>query len=89
MASTTGIDLHASNRFKDKRRRVFIELQSPQSVQRQIQAFGRISRRDEAIPPRIEFLSTGLPNEIRLAALRNSRLRRMSATVTSNRDSVI
>ena len=88
VASTTGIDLHASNRFKDQRRRVFIELQSPQSVQRQIQAFGRISRKDEAVSPRIEFLSTGLPNEIRLAALRNSRLRRMSATVTSNRDSV-
>ena len=88
VASTTGIDLHASNRFKDQRRRVFIELQSPQSVQRQIQAFGRISRKDEAVPPRIEFLSTGLPNEVRLAALRNSRLRRMSATITSNRDSV-
>ena len=88
VASTTGIDLHASNRFKDQRRRVFIELQSPQSVQRQIQAFGRISRKNEAIPPRIEFLSAELPNEVRLAALRNSRLRRMSATVTSNRDSV-
>lgn len=87
VSSATGVDLHASNRFKDQRRRVFIEAQAPQSVQRQIQSYGRTSRRDQASFPRIELLSAGLPSEIRLAAMRNRRLRRLSANVTSNRDS--
>lgn len=87
VSSATGVDLHASKRFKDQRRRVFVEAQAPQSVQRQIQSYGRTSRRDQVSFPRVELLSAGLPNEIRLAAMRNRRLRRMSANVTSNRDS--
>ncbi|MTH95983.1 strawberry notch-like NTP hydrolase domain-containing protein [Roseibium sp. RKSG952] len=87
VSSATGVDLHASRRFKDQRRRVFIEAQAPQSVQRQIQSYGRTSRRDQVSFPRVELLSAGLPNEIRLAVMRNRRLRRMSANVTSSRDS--
>lgn len=86
-SGSTGIDLHASKRFKDQRRRVMIELQGPAYVLKQIQAYGRISRYDEVVPSRIEVLTSGLPVEIRLAAMRNQKLRRLSANVTSNRDS--
>lgn len=87
-AGSTGIDLHASRRFKDQRRRVMIELQGPAYVLKQIQAYGRVSRYDEVVPSRVEVLSSGLPVEVRLAAMRNQKLRRLSANVTSNRDSI-
>jgi len=87
VSGSTGIDLHASARFKDQRRRVMIEMQGPSNVLKQIQAFGRISRYDEVVPSRIEVPSSGLPSEARLAAMRNQKLRRLSANVTSNRDS--
>jgi len=87
-AGSTGVDLHASARFKDQRPRVMIELQSPSDVVKQIQAFGRITRYDETVPARIELPSTGLPVEVRLSAMRNQKLRRLSANVTSNRDNI-
>jgi len=87
-AGSTGVDMHAGRRFKDKRRRVMIELQGPSHVLRQIQAYFRVGRRDQESNPRIELLSTGLPAEARLAAMRNQKLRRLSANVSSNRDNV-
>lgn len=86
-SGSTGIDLHASARFKDQRPRVMIELQGQSHIQKQIQAYGRISRYDDVVPARIELPSSGLPSEARLAAMRNQKLRRLSANVTSNRDS--
>lgn len=87
VSGSTGIDLHAGARFKDQRRRVMIPLQGPAHVLKEIQAYGRVSRYDEVIPARIELPSSGLPSEARLAAMKNQKLRRLSANVTSNRDS--
>ncbi|MBY3433222.1 hypothetical protein HFN89_03385 [Rhizobium laguerreae] len=82
----TGMDLHAGRRFKDRRRRVLFEVQGPANVLKQIQAYGRYSRRDQESAPKIAFVGTGLPFESRLAAMRNQKLRRLSANVQSNRD---
>lgn len=82
----TGMDLHAGRRFKDRRRRVLFEVQGPANVLKQIQAYGRYSRRDQESAPKIAFVGTGLPFEARLAAMRNQKLRRLSANVQSNRD---
>lgn len=86
VAGSTGVDMHAGRRFKDKRRRVLVELQGPSHVLRQIQAYFRVCRRDQETAPRIEMLSSGLPAEARLGAMRNHKLRRLSANVSSNRD---
>ena len=82
----TGMGLHAGRRFKDRRRRVLFEVQGPANVLKQIQAYGRYSRRDQESAPKIAFVGTGLPFESRLAAMRNQKLRRLSANVQSNRD---
>jgi hypothetical protein len=87
-SGATGMDLHAGRRFKDQRRRVLFEVQAPAAVLKQIQAFGRYSRRDQSSAPKIVFMSSGLPYEARLAAMRNQKLRRLSANVQSNRDSI-
>lgn len=85
-AGCTGIDLHAGSRFADQRRRVMIELQELADILRQIQAYGRVNRYDQVVGPRIEAILSGLPIEIRNHAIRNSKLRRLSANVSSNRD---
>lgn len=85
-AGCTGIDLHAGSRFSDQRRRVMIELQELSDILRQIQAYGRVNRYDQVVGPRIEAILSGLPIEIRNHAIRNSKLRRLSANVSSNRD---
>lgn len=82
----TGMDLHAGRRFKDRRRRVLYEVQGPKDVLKQIQGYGRFSRRDQETAPRIVFGASGLPFEARLAAMRNRKLRRLSANVQSNRN---
>lgn len=85
-AGATGVDLHAGSRFVDQRKRVMIELQSPADITKQIQAYGRVNRYDQVVGPKIMSVLSGLPMEMRLDAMRNAKLRRMSANVTSNRD---
>lgn len=84
---TTGIDLHASSTFKDQRRRVLHELQPPMDVVKKTQAHGRVNRYDQVSYPKIRRFQTGLPAEMRLDAMENAKLRRLSANTRSNRDS--
>ncbi|MFC4236107.1 strawberry notch C-terminal domain-containing protein [Thalassospira xianhensis] len=86
-SGSTGIDLHAGARFKDQRQREFIELQGNADISKQVQAWGRVNRYDQVIGPIIRTLMAGLPIEFRLLAMRNSKLRRLSASTTSNRES--
>jgi hypothetical protein len=86
VAGATGIDLHAGRRFRCQKQRVMIELQAPADITRQIQAYGRVNRFDQVIGPQILSLMAGLPMELRLVAMRNAKLRRLSANITSNRE---
>ncbi len=86
VAGCTGISLHAGARFADQRRRNLIELQAPSDVLKQIQAYGRVNRFDQVNAPLITTVNSGLPIELRLIAIRNAHLRRMSANVSANRD---
>jgi hypothetical protein len=85
-AGATGIDLHAGRRFLDQSQRVLIEQQPPADITKQIQAYGRVNRFDQVIGPQIISLMAGLPMELRLVAMRNQKLRRLSANITSNRE---
>lgn len=85
-AGATGIDLHASSTFPDQRRRNLLELQPPQDIVRKMQARGRINRYDQVVDPKVRAYVSGLPIEMRLNAMENARLRRLSANTTSNRD---
>lgn len=86
-AGSTGISLHASERFKDQRQRVLIELQSAADVNRRVQFFGRVNRKGQVSAPEIETLSSGLVGESRPIAMQNAKLRRLSANTTANQDS--
>lgn len=87
-SGSTGISLHATNRFKDSdyRQREFIVLQKASNIAEFLQWLGRVNRKDQVVPPIISTLESGLPAEARLTMMHNNKLRRLSANTSSNRD---
>lgn len=85
-AGCTGNSLHASEKFDDQRQRVFIELQIANNVAERMQFWGRVNRRGQVCSPMIRTLSSGLPSEMRILAMQNAKLRKLSANTSSNRE---
>lgn len=85
-AGNSGISLHASPRFMNLGQRVMIEVEAPSNVVERTQFFGRVNRNGQVSHPIIVTLSCGLPAEERLLAMINNSMRKMSASVTGNRD---
>ncbi len=83
-AASTGLSLHASEKFKDQRPRHMIELQIPSNVVERMQFLGRVKRRGEVCPPRFSTLSTGLPIQNRTLAVQNRKMADLSANVTAS-----
>lgn len=86
-SAATGISLHASPRFHDRRRRQLIELQIPENPTDRIQLYGRVNRFDQESFPLIQVASTGIYGEVRQIMVQNKKLSEMSANVRSSRDS--
>ncbi|CEE62073.1 Helicase. putatve [Xanthomonas citri pv. citri] len=87
-SGSTGISLHATDRFADSdiRQRDFIVLQKAANIAEFLQWMGRVNRKDQVVPPVITGLESGLPAELRLTMMHNSKLRKLSANTTSNRE---
>lgn len=85
-AGSTGLSLHSSSQFADQRQRVLIELQIPNNVAERIQFFGRVNRKGQVSEPLIETVSTGLPGQVRILAMQNAKLRKLSANTQSSRE---
>ncbi len=83
---TTGIDLHAGRRMKDQRKRRLIILEFLSNVLKQEQAYGRVIRFDQVLGATIANHIAGFPFEVRLLAMANEKLRKLSANVSANRD---
>lgn len=84
-AGSTGLSLHSSEKFADQRQRTLLEAQIPNNVAERIQFFGRVNRRGQVCPPKIKTVSSGLPGEMRILAMQNAKLRKLSANTQSNR----
>ena len=89
-AGSTGISLHASNRFEnsDPRQRDFLMPQKASNIVEYLQWLGRVNRKDQIIAPIIRCIESGLPAESRVAMMHNEKLRQLSANTTSNRDNL-
>jgi hypothetical protein len=83
-AGSTGLSLHASERVKDQRVRVMLELQIASNVVERIQFWGRINRRGQVVEPFFNTLSTGLPFQVRTLAMQNKKVSDLSANVTGS-----
>lgn len=84
-AGSTGLSAHASERFSDQRQRHLYELQIPNDVNERVQMFGRVNRKGQVCSPKITSVSSGLPFELRMLAMQNRKLARLSANTQSNR----
>lgn len=84
-----GISIHASKTFNDQRQRTMIEVEVFRNISDRIQILGRTNRRGQVIAPRILSVGSGLPAQERFNAMSNAALMRMSANVTSNRNSAM
>jgi predicted RNA methylase len=82
----TGVSLHSSERFSDRRQRVLIEAQIAANVNERVQFFGRVNRRGQVSNPEIWSVTSGLPWEKRSLAMQNMKLRKLSANTQSNRN---
>ena len=87
-AGSTGISLHAGEKFADQRQRSLLELQIPNNVAERLQFFGRVNRKGQVSEPLIYTISSGLPSETRILAMQNAKLRKLSANTQSNRNNV-
>lgn len=87
-SGSTGISLHASNRFEDSdaRQRQFIVWQKAGNIAEFLQWMGRVNRKDQVCSPLISNVESGLPAESRQTMMHNTKLRKLSANTTSNRD---
>jgi hypothetical protein len=87
--ASAGISIHASKQFADQRQRTMIEVEVFRNISDRIQMLGRTNRRGQVVEPRIVSVGSGLPAQERFNAMSNAALMRMSANVTSNRNSAM
>lgn len=86
-AGMTGISLHASEKFKDQRKRNLIVAQPPSDPNVFMQMLGRVNRKGQTNLPRITVLNNLMPSSYRLIAMLNHKLMNQSASTQANRDS--
>jgi hypothetical protein len=78
-AASTGISLHAGNRFKNKEQRTHILMELPWSADIAMQIFGRSHRSDQTSPPEYKIVSTDIGGEKRFYSTIARRLGSLGA----------
>ena len=88
-SAATGLSLHASPRFVDRRRRQMTVAQAPENPTELAQLMGRVNRKDQETFPWIQMASTGIHGEVRQLMMQNKKQAAMSANVRSDRRALI
>ncbi|WP_165177824.1 strawberry notch C-terminal domain-containing protein, partial [Desulfovibrio sp. ZJ369] len=86
-SGSTGISLHASENFKDQRRRTMIIAQPDLNIDVFMQTLGRIFRTGQVVPPKYQLLFTDIPAEKRPAAILAKKMASLNANTTAAKDS--
>ncbi|MFQ5354166.1 MAG: strawberry notch-like NTP hydrolase domain-containing protein, partial [Thermodesulfobacteriota bacterium] len=86
-AGSTGLSVHASEKFKDQRTRHLIIAQADLNIDTFIQALGRIFRKGQVRNPEYTILQTALPAEIRPAVVLAKKMASLNANTSANADS--
>lgn len=87
-SASTGIDLHADNKIKNKNQRVFYALELSWSADKQMQSFGRVHRSFQFTAPIIKLVETDLKGQQRLVATTAKRLASLGAMAKGERKSL-
>lgn len=85
-AVSTGHSYHADPRFRDRRPRSIIIMDTDQSIVDSLQSEGRGNRFNQVVVPEILIVTTGLAAELRKISYYNRKLHSLGAILDSNRD---
>ncbi|MEO1744663.1 MAG: strawberry notch C-terminal domain-containing protein, partial [Cyanobacteria bacterium J06629_9] len=85
-SGSTGISLHASERFSDQRPRQMIVAQASRDINTFMQTLGRVHRTGQVALPNYTLLTTDLPAEKRPAAVLSRKMATLNANVTADRE---
>jgi 2'-5' RNA ligase len=87
VSGSTGISLHASEKFTDQRPRHMIVVQPAQDINIFMQMLGRIHRTGQVKLPSYTILNADLPAEKRPSALLSKKMKSLNANTSSNTES--
>jgi len=88
-SGSTGISLHASEKFKDQRRRHMIIAQAEKNIDTHMQMLGRVHRTGQVVPPRYTQMVADIPAELRPAAVLAKKMASLNANTTASRSSAV
>jgi hypothetical protein len=86
-AGSTGINLHSSRKFKDRRRRNMIIAQPALDINVFMQTLGQVFRTGQVTPPSYLLLFSNLPAEKRPAAVLSKKMGSLNANTTAGKES--
>ena len=87
VAGSTGISLHASEKFTDQRQRKMIVAQAAQDINIFMQMLGRIHRTGQVALPSYTLLNADLPAVKRPTALLSKKMQSLNANTSANTES--
>lgn len=86
-SGSTGLSIHSSEKFQDKRPRHMIVAQPSLDINTFMQMLGRINRTGQVNKPSYDLLWLDLPSENRPAAVLSNKLKGLNANTSANTDS--
>jgi hypothetical protein len=84
-AGATGLSLHASEKFKDQRKRKMLIVQAEANIDTHMQMLGRVHRTGQVVTPEYEQLVADIPAEKRPAAVLAKKMASLNANTTASR----
>lgn len=87
VAGSTGLSIHAAEKFSDTRKRAMIVMQPMADINILMQMLGRINRTGQVEKPFYEFPTLSIPAEKRPAAKTSQKLKSLNANTSANTDS--
>lgn len=88
-SGSTGLSLHASEKFRDQRVRVMVIEQVEGDVNVEVQKRGRVFRTGQVVEPHYIYLSSAIPAEKRLFMMLKSKLKSLDASTTATQKGTI
>ena len=86
-SGSTGLSIHASEKFKDQKPRHMIVAQPSLDINTFMQMLGRINRTGQLEKPSYDLLWLDLPSENRPAAVLSNKMKQLNAQTSANTDS--
>lgn len=86
-SGSTGLSIHASEKFEDQRPRHMIVAQPSLDINTFMQMLGRINRTGQVVLPSYDVLWLDLPSENRPATVVSNKMKGLNANTSANTDS--